>query len=145
MRKIVLVVVSVMFLSACSSDKAVPQEEQKTELTERVRPAASGGATAAYFVYTNPLEKADTLISIQTDFAAMAQVHESYETEDGMMGMREQKEVIVQPGEDLLFKQGGLHIMLMNTNQELVLGDSVQLDLSFSNAGVVVKKLPVRQ
>ena len=77
------------------------------------------------------------------DFAAMAQVHESYETEDGMMGMREQKEVIVQPGEELRFRQGGLHIMLMNTNRELALGDSVQLGLNFSNAGVVEKKLPV--
>ncbi|MAL18533.1 MAG: hypothetical protein CL670_12615 [Balneola sp.] len=142
MRKAVLVIVAGMFLTACSNDKPVPQENQ---ITERVRPAALGGTTAAYFVYTNPLEKADTLIAIQADFAAMAQVHESYETEDGMMGMREQKEVIVQPGEELRFRQGGLHVMLMNTNRELALGDSVQLGLNFSNAGVVDKKLPVLQ
>ncbi len=113
-------------------------------LRERVRPAASGGTSAAYFVYANTLTKADTLISVEADVADMVQVHESYETEGGMMGMREQKKVIIQPGEEIRFRQGGLHVMLMGLNQELQTGDSVAVLLKFAGAGEVTKKLSVQ-
>ncbi|MGN8225660.1 copper chaperone PCu(A)C [Gracilimonas sp. BCB1] len=148
MKKITyLLFIGGMILSvACTGNKAEKEmmNEQPEEVRERVRPAASGGTSAAYFVYTNLLTKADTLLSVEADFAEMVQVHESYETEGGMMGMREQKEVIVQPAGEIRFKQGGLHIMLMGLNQELKDGDSVAVRLEFAAAGEVVKKLPVQ-
>jgi copper(I)-binding protein len=137
------VFVGVMFFSACSNDK--PMEEQTEQYTERVRPSGTGGTSAAYFSYTNSLQTADTLLSVTAAFAGMAQVHESYETEDGMMGMREQKNIKVQPGEQLRFKQGGLHIMLMNIKEGLAVGDSVEIHLKFSQVGQISKRLPVAQ
>ncbi|WP_428235862.1 copper chaperone PCu(A)C [Gracilimonas sp.] len=148
MRKTVfLLLISGLMLSvACTNQKTEKENvnEEPDVIKERVRPAASGGTSAAYFVYTNSLDKADTLRSVEADFADMVQVHESYETEDGMMGMREQKEVVVQPGQEIRFRQGGLHIMLMGLNQELQAGDSVAVRLKFAEAGEVVKKLPVQ-
>ncbi|WP_421773462.1 copper chaperone PCu(A)C [Gracilimonas sp.] len=139
-------IAGLMLTAACSKQEADEKKmkEGTDVLRERVRPAASGGTSAAYFVYTNSLDKADTLLSIEADFAEMVQVHESYETEDGMMGMREQKEVVVRPAGEIRFKQGGLHIMLMGLNWELQNGDSVAVRLEFAAAGEVVIKLPVQ-
>lgn len=140
-------IVSMILLLACTykkTDAEMDQKENQAEVEERVRPAASGGTSAAYFTYTNSLSTADTLISVESDFAGMTQVHESYENEDGMMGMREQKGVILQPGEEVQFKQGGLHIMLMGLSQELKSGDSVTVSLNFTMAGEVSKRLAVK-
>lgn len=147
MKKTILLlfIAGLMLSVACSKQETDGKKinEESDVLRERVRPGASGGTSAAYFIYTNSLDKADTLLTVKADFAEMVQVHESYKTEGGMMGMREQKEVIIQPGEELRFKQGGLHIMLMGLNQELQAGDSVVVRLGFSEAGEVVRGLPV--
>lgn len=139
---------TVTVFSACHSKqekpKASPEEESTGQFIDRVRPAASGGTSAAYFTYKNTLDVADTLKSVSTSFAGMSQVHESYKTEDGMMGMREQKNVVINPGQNLTFKQGGLHIMLMSLNKELAAGDSVTVEMEWAKAGVIAKQLPVQ-
>lgn len=141
------IIIGLMVFPACQKEQKNHVQDVKEErnlIQERVRPAASGGTTAAYFQYTNTLEVADTLISVQASFARMSQVHESYETEDGMMGMREQKNMVLSPGETLTFKQGGLHIMLMSLKRELAAGDTVTIEMKLAHAGVILKKLPVK-
>ena len=144
---LVTVIFGLMLTSACTTKKSDAEKDPHAvskSVEERVRPAASGGTSAAYFSYTNSQKTTDTLLSVQADFATMTQLHESYKTEDGMMGMREQGELVVQPGEEIQFKQGGLHVMLMGLNQDLKRGDSVTVTMNFALAGEVVKKLPVK-
>jgi copper(I)-binding protein len=62
-----------------------------------------------------------------------------------MMGMREQKEIPISPGEELQFKPGGLHVMLMNLKRDLQVGDSVEVTVNFAQAGQTRIKLPVLQ
>lgn len=142
-----VIIIGFMIFSACQrqqSNELQNFNKDSEEIQERVRPAASGGTTAAYFQYANPLNVADTLRSVSASFAGMSQVHESYETDDGMMGMREQKNVIILPGDTLTFKQGGLHIMLMKLSRELTAGDSVTIDMKLARAGMISKRLPVK-
>lgn len=127
---------------SCGVEKKQVTEEELVE--ERVRPAASGGTTAAYLSYTNNFDKPDTLISINSLVARETQVHESYEAEDGMVGMREQKEVIIPAGESVVFKQGGLHVMMMDLREDLNDGDSVLIELEWKLAGKVSTLLPVQ-
>ena len=137
-----------ILISACSTHKKDAGEgngDEAERMEERVRPAASGGTSAAYFSYTNSLQKADTVLAVNTGFSGMAQIHESYETEEGMMGMRERLGLIVQPGEEIVFEQGGLHVMLMGLNQDLNVGDSVTINIDFAQAGLISKVLPVAQ
>lgn len=141
------IIVSMLLLCACTNKKTDTETDlngNQASVDERVRPAASGGTSAAYFTYTNSLNTIDTLQSVQSDFARMTQIHESYKTEDGMMGMREQKAIILRPGEEVQFKQGGLHVMLMGLSQELKSGDSVTVRLNFAMAGEFSKTLPVK-
>jgi copper(I)-binding protein len=145
MTKIGITLLGMMLLGACSQQEKAPADQNAEEILQRVRPAATGGTSAAYFTYSNKLEKADTLLSVQADVAGMAQVHESYETDGGMMGMREQKEIPISPGEELQFKPGGLHVMLMNLKRDLQVGDSVEVTVNFAQAGQTRIKLPVLQ
>lgn len=139
--------VSVLHVTGCSSGQDQKNESDKntkTEIAERVRPAAKDGTTAAYFVFQNTLNIADTIISVESPVAGLTQIHETYETENGMMGMREQRQVIVGPGERIFFEQGRLHVMLMQLNKSLSAGDSVSVILRFARAGTTEFRLPVQ-
>lgn len=113
------------------------------KVTNWARPGAQGQMSGAYLIYKNELSMPDTLISVQSPQANMTQIHESYTTEDGLAGMREMKNIIVAPGKDLVLKQGGLHVMLMNLNQDLSDSDSVNITLNFKQAGNRELTLPV--
>lgn len=139
-----ILLISGVLMPACSSKEKQNIESNEIVAEQRVRPAASGGTTAAYFSYTNALSEMDTLLSISSELSALTQIHETYETEDGMMGMREKKGITVQPGETLTFKQGGLHVMLIQLEKKLTENDSVALTLQFSKAGKVELSLPVK-
>ena len=143
-----VIIIGFIFLSGCNSE---PSENQKAEgsddkeLMEWVRPASSAGTSAAYFIYKNKLNEPDTLLSVSSNISGVSQVHESFETEDGMMGMREREQLIIQPGDSVQFKQGGIHVMLMSLNQDLVVGDSVEVQLDLARAGSIRKTIPVLQ
>jgi copper(I)-binding protein len=137
-----------VMLSGCNPEQAEIQKAEDiegSEVLERVRPAPSGGTSAAYFTYKNELSEADTLLSVSSNVSGMAQVHESYEAEGGMMGMREQEQIILQPGDSVQFQQGGLHIMLMSLSKDLVAGDSTEIQLEFARAGTIKKTIVVSQ
>lgn len=141
-----LLVASVIAVG-CSSDTPKESSDLNTEpeqIVNRIRPAAEGGTTAAYFIYKNPLEVADTLLSVESPVAEMAQVHQTYETEDGMMGMMEQTDIYMGPGEEIVFEQGGLHIMLMHLKHTIAEGDSVLVKLHFVEGGKVELMIPVK-
>lgn len=146
MKKLIIYtfMATTLLLISCSSEAPKENNDQVIKSEYRVRPAAEGGTTAAYFNYKNSLNVADTLLSVESAAAEMAQVHETYETDDGMMGMREQKEIFVDAGSEIRFSQGGLHIMLMQLKHNVSEGDSVLVKLQFSQSGWVEVQLPVK-
>lgn len=108
-----------------------------------IRPAAAGQNSAAYLHIFNGTSQTDTLSDIQADFATRANVHESYE-ENGMRGMRPARAPTIAPDSTLYLEPGGLHIMLMNLNRSLAAGDSVSVQLEFSESGKKNIRLPVK-
>tara|TARA_R110002050_G_scaffold137411_4_gene260997 strand:- start:2475 stop:2927 length:453 start_codon:yes stop_codon:yes gene_type:complete len=132
--------------AACTNNKTEEAPEvitQKETVSDWARPAAKGTMSGAYLRYTNTLNTTDTLLSVSSDVAMMTQVHESYTTEDGLAGMREKKDASVAPGEELVLERGGLHVMLMRLNQDLVEGDSVKVTLTFKEAGRIDFNVPI--
>ncbi len=132
--------------AACTNNKTEEAPEvitKKETVSDWARPAAKGTMSGAYLRYTNTLNTTDTLLSVSSDVAMMTQVHESYTTEDGLAGMREKKDASVAPGEELVLERGGLHVMLMRLNQDLVEGDSVKVTLTFKEAGRIDFNVPI--
>ena len=110
-----------------------------------VRPGSAGMMTAAYFTITNGTAGTDTLINVASDVTDDTQIHESFEQEGGMMGMREIGMIPIESNSSAELKPGGMHIMIIRPFQDVIEGDSVSFVLNFSNAGEKELTLPVQQ
>jgi len=99
--------------------------------------------TAAYFTLNNPTDFPDSLLSLTTEIANDAQIHESFETEDGMMGMRPVGLIPIGSKSSVELKPGGIHIMVIHPYDDIVVGDSVNFLLQFAKAGDIEVRLPV--
>jgi copper(I)-binding protein len=109
------------------------------------RPGIVGGNSAVYFTIDNPNAQADTLLSAAGDIAGKVELHLSKPDEDGVMMMEQQADVPVAGNSAVLFVPGGLHVMLIGLNQELLVGGSFDLQLQFENRGEVTVTVPIEE
>lgn len=135
---------------------------------------AMTGALAGYLVITNSGSTADTLLKASSPAAKTVQLHEtvpvspmpSASTGDmasampspsgmgsvmpsasgtsGMMTMVEVDKVDIPAGGTVEFKPGGYHIMFMDLTGTLAAGQTIDLTLTFANAGPITVKAEVR-
>lgn len=121
--------------------------QQATELkvsNQWMRPGAKGMGTALYFEVDNPTDSPDTLYKVTSDISNMIQLHETY-TKDEMMGMREVREYVIEPGSSLVLKPGSYHIMVMKLKEDIKAGDKAEFVLHFKIAGDVSITAEVRK
>ncbi len=109
------------------------------------RPGTVGGNSAVYFTIDNPAAQADTLLSAAGDIAGEVELHLSKPGMDGVMMMEQQASVPVAGNSAVFFAPGGLHVMLIGLNQELLAGESFVLQLQFENRGEVTVTVPVEE
>lgn len=138
-RLSILVLASTGALAACGQ----PASSDKAEAAGPVvvagaicRPTPTGRqVTGCYLTVTSPA--ADTLTSVSTPVAALAQIHEM-RMESNMMMMRELEAGLPLPaGEAVALAPGGNHIMLMGVAEPLKTGDTVPLTLTFATGAPV--------
>ena len=138
MKYLYLLVFALFFVISCSGETEQQEEVVDGEGIQIegawARPASEGRMSAAYFLITNFEESEDALVGVESDVAQLVEVHESYEREEGMMGMREVPEVTLPAQSTVRFEQGGLHIMLIQVTRTLADGDTFELTLNFSNS-----------
>ena len=87
---------------------------------------------AVYAVIENKGDEDLSLLSIHTDQAKLAEIHESVEI-DGMMRMREITPFLVPAGSTVELRPLGKHIMLMKLNGALTQGETIDLRVTFSD------------
>lgn len=150
MKNLLFTSIFALFLLTCSGE---PDPSSQPEMLSGeginiegtwARPASEGRMSAAYFLITNFENEADTLISVHSDVAQLVEIHESYELEGGMMGMREVPELEIPAQSTIRLEQGGLHIMLIQVTRTLADGDTFELTLNFSGSGEQTIEIPVR-
>lgn len=108
------------------------------------RPGRINGVSAIYMHVLNGSAETDTLISLSSSVAGLVELHETYELEDDMMGMREAEEPLFPGRAIVTMKPGGLHVMLMQLHEALNVGDDVDLTLNFALAGEISVTVPVQ-
>lgn len=140
-----------LFLLASCQQEADRQETDTLMQGEGIevsdtwaRPGSEGRMSAAYFLISNFNSENDVLLSVETDVAQTAEVHESYEREEGMMGMREVPSLDLPAQSTVRFEQGGLHVMLIDLTRQISDGDTFQLTLTFEKGDSVTVDVPVR-
>ena len=107
-------------------------------------PSPSAPAGAAYIDIVNHAETDDRLLTVASDAAARTELH-TVETDDqGMTRMVHMAEGIEVPaGATLDMGRGGIHVMLMGLSAPLEQGNSVEVVLTFRDAGEVTVTVPV--
>ncbi len=121
-----------------------------TDAWARNSPAVAS-AGAAYMVIENTGSAADALIGASSTVAKATEVHETVEmpaasdgTSSGMMGMQPVSRVEIPAGGKLELKSGSYHIMLIGLNQELKVGDKIEITLKLEKAGEIKATVEVR-
>ena len=143
-------VIIALISSGCSSDSNQQKDNGnvilgKVELTDGwARPGSKGNTSGAYLTIANGTAEADTLRRISSPAAGKTELHQSYSEGDGVSGMRPAGPQAIKAAQELVLNPGGLHIMLMNLNQDLAVGDSVTINLEFARVGTQSVKLPIQ-
>ena len=108
-----------------------------------VRSSPSGDNSAAYLTITNS-GAADTLIAAKGNVAMMIELH-TVTNDNGMMNMHPAEGGVPIPANSTqMLKSGGFHVMIMGLTSDLTKGQTIQLTLTFQNAGAVVVPFEVR-
>lgn len=97
---------------------------------------------AAYLTIRNTGAKSDRLLKVTSPAAGMVMIHES-KVSDGVAQMQGRDEVIIAPGAEVIFRPGGLHLMLMNLREKLRKGEKLTFTLEFKHAGLTDIIMPV--
>ena len=128
-----------------AADTATPEATsgEFTVADARTAPAPAGQNGGVFLTLTGGAT-ADTLVAARFAGAAETQVHEGYETEDGLRGMREVAGVPVPAGGTARLAPGGYHVMLLDLTAPLTLGDTVDVELEMAQAGTVPVRVAVR-
>ena len=96
--------------------------------------ASIGGG---YVTITNTGSTSDTLIGGSSDISNHLEVHEM-SMDKGVMKMRMMpKGLEIKPGDTVVLKPGGYHIMFMGLKQQLMQNQHIKATLQFDKAGKV--------
>lgn len=101
-------------------------------------------AGAAYLTVINQGGESDHLIAVEAAVAKRVELH-AHLVEQGVMKMRQVEVVEVAPGEPVILKPGGLHVMFMGLKAPLVEGARFPLTLVFERAGRIETEVLVLQ
>ena len=106
--------------------------------------ATPGGAQtgAAYMEILNKGPTADRLLGATTPVARTVQFH-SVTEENGISRMHEMPAIDIAPGASVVFKPGGMHMMLVGLKGPLKEGETIRITLEFRQAGRLDVDLPV--
>ena len=128
--KQILLIPALALLAACGQ-----AGEAEIEVSDAwARPTRGDAPGAVYVTIENKGGQDDRLVSVMTDHAAMAMVHQT-EMSDGVARMRMAGEINVPAGNSIKMVPGGTHIMLEGLRTPLHTGDSFPLVLKFRESG----------
>ena len=99
-------------------------------------PPPNMNMTAAYLVLHNNTADTITLIGANSDAYADVTVHES-RVVDGVSEMIRMRSLSLSAGERLVFRPGGLHLMMTKPTRSLVQGDETTITLQFADRKLV--------
>ena len=149
-RVSLVVLASLALLAACSSAPVLPIAPITVTDAWARSTSATAGTSAAYATITNAGTAADALVGASSPVAASAEVHQTTAvgspsaSSGGMMGMLPVARVEIPAGGSLQLQPGSYHVMLVGLTKDLVIGQTIELTLTFEKAGPITVMAQVR-
>ena len=100
------------------------------------QPAAGAKSAAGYVTISNEGDAPEELVGVRTPIAAVTTLHTTA-FEDGIAKMLPLIGVLIEPGDVVSLKPGGMHVMFMGLTDVLREGDMIPATLIFRRAGEV--------
>jgi hypothetical protein len=100
--------------------------------------------SAAFMGLQNGSASDHALVSAESSASRIVELHTHVE-EDGVMKMRQIEKIDIPARGDVLLKPGGLHVMLIDLNEELKEGANVSITLIFEDGSRNEIQAPVRK
>jgi len=133
--------VAALGLAACGGTSL--SSAAKIEVTAARSPVpASPTVGAVYLTIKNDSSQPDVLLSATSNVATQTMLHNNV-TNGITETMVPAGPVTIGPGKTLVLTPGGYHLMLMNINQHLAVGNTIHLTLDFERAGQINVAVPV--
>lgn len=139
---ILLALVTLLAAAGCSATATSPPGSLSVS-GAWVRPPATPGLPAAgYLTIRNQGAAAEVLLGVTSPVAGSVEIHRTT-TSSGMTGMQPVDSIHIPAGGTVTLEPGGFHLMLQDV-QELTVGETVDLVLTFERAGAITVKAEVR-
>ncbi|MCW8889275.1 MAG: copper chaperone PCu(A)C [Sedimenticola sp.] len=98
--------------------------------------------SASFMVIKNHSSESFALVGAESAVAKALELH-THTMKDGMMRMRQVKQIELPAGDVVKLQPGGLHVMVIGLQQKLVPGEQVDMTLVFSDGSKLALKVPV--
>jgi len=137
---------STLLLCGLVSQAVFASEQAPLELTDAwVRALPPGQPnTAAYVTVTNTGSGAVTLVGGGADIAESVEMHTTREV-DGLQRMEQLPQVVVAPGESVVYTPGGTHLTLLGLERMPAPQEQVTLCLVLADGDQACTEAPVRK
>lgn len=99
--------------------------------------------SAAFMVLVNNSAQDRALVNARSNVSKVVELH-THTKENGMMKMRQVKQIAIKAKNETVLKPGGLHVMFIGLKQALKVGSNVDLQLEFDDGAVVKLSIPVK-
>lgn len=131
-------------LAACQSASKGPEIRIEGAWGRPSPKVATAGAF--YMLIKNEGGEADVLVAGESSACGVVELHESYKTEEGAMGMRPVEGGIEVPaGGEAELKMGGLHIMCIDKLEDFEVGAVLPVTLTFEKSGEMGIDIEIRE
>jgi len=143
-RLFVLLVLVVFAVAACSraDDPPIVIKDVWARPGSAQRPPA---VSAIYMTIENNTSSDDRLLRIETDVTAISEIHQTTIADD-IARMRPLEDGLELPAnETVILEPGGTHIMLMQLQRDLEVGDTFAIALQFASGATMTVDVPVRE
>lgn len=128
------------FVAINASARPTMLDATPEAFTESIHTGAD--VSAIYMTLFNIGVEGDRLVSGATPAAGIVEIHEMTLQGD-IMRMRPINGIDIPSGGEVVLEPGGLHIMLMDLHQSLVVGEAIVLTLSFESGAEIKTAIPI--
>ncbi|WNO60508.1 copper chaperone PCu(A)C [Rheinheimera sp. MMS21-TC3] len=106
------------------------------------QPMQGRSVTAGYLTLHNTSEQSKSLIAVTTEAFQRIELHQ-HSHKNGVMRMEQVDAINIAAQSEVNLTPGGLHLMLFEPKTKLALGDSIIMQLTFSDQQVISISVPI--
>ncbi len=137
-------------LAACG-DSDAPQTDTTADVVAQqltvegaYAATAPAGGTGGVFLTIQGGSADDALLSVSYSGAERVEIHRTSAGADGMMQMEKMDRLDVRAGRQVSLEPGGYHVMLINLTEALTAGETLDLTMTFEEAGAMMVPVDIR-